>query len=215
MTSNEPVGPQRPSLQRSQQNRILGGVCAAIADHLGIDPVLVRIIAVLLGIISGGAAVIAYLVAWVLIPSAGDAPAPRPARPAASAGQDGAREAWKAVGEELRGLAAGLRTSGPATSAGPAGAAPDTSTGQGARRPVEAGDAAMTAFGDRLRDPEVQAGARRAADGLSAAVSASFDELGRRTRRTEQPPTQGAPGSDEQPPDPGAPRSGEQTDGKG
>jgi|GEM_PF-2781326 len=44
-------------------------------------------------------------------------------------------------------------------------------------------DRAMTALGDRLRDPEVQDGARRAAAGLSTAVGATVDELGRRGRR--------------------------------
>jgi phage shock protein PspC (stress-responsive transcriptional regulator) len=58
----------------------------------------------------------------------------------------------------------------------------------GARRGFlgEADDAA-TALGERLRTPEVQAGARRAATSVSQALSASADELGRRIRR-EPPP---------------------------
>ncbi len=188
MTANEPAGgSRRPRLQRSRRNRIIGGVCAGIAEHLNVDPLLVRIIAVLLGVVSGGAAVLAYLVGWVVIPQADDEPAPttRVQPPPAATGENGVREAWRAVGNELRTLADGLRTGGPAS------AEAEASQEHAARKPVEAVDAAMTALGERLRDPDVQAGARRAAAGFSAAVTASFDELGRRTRRAEQTPPSG------------------------
>jgi hypothetical protein len=48
---------------------------------------------------------------------------------------------------------------------------------------VSAADDAATALGDRLRAPEVQAGARRAAASVSNAVVKSVDEVGRRIRR--------------------------------
>ena len=51
------------------------------------------------------------------------------------------------------------------------------------RSPLEAADDAATALGDRLRAPEVQAGARKAATSVSQALAASVDELGRRVRR--------------------------------
>lgn len=54
-------------LYRSRRDRILGGVCAGIAEYLGVDPALVRIIAILL-IIAGGGAIFAYILAWLLIP---------------------------------------------------------------------------------------------------------------------------------------------------
>jgi phage shock protein PspC (stress-responsive transcriptional regulator) len=51
------------------------------------------------------------------------------------------------------------------------------------RSPLTAADDAATALGERLRAPEVQAGARRAAASVSQALTASVDELGRRIRR--------------------------------
>ena len=53
---------------------MLGGVCASLAEHFGIDVLLVRVLAVVLAV-SGGAGVAAYLAFWLLTPSS-DAPAP-------------------------------------------------------------------------------------------------------------------------------------------
>jgi len=63
----------------------------------------------------------------------------------------------------------------------PTGAAPGAVPSQ--RSPLEAADDAATALGERLRTPEVQAGARKAATSVSQALAASVDELGRRVRR--------------------------------
>ncbi len=54
-------------LYRSRKDRLLGGVCGGIAEYFGVDPALVRIIAVLL-IVAGGGAILAYVLAWFLIP---------------------------------------------------------------------------------------------------------------------------------------------------
>lgn len=54
-------------LYRSRRERILGGVCGGIAEYFGLDPSLVRIVAVLL-ILVGGGAILAYIIAWILIP---------------------------------------------------------------------------------------------------------------------------------------------------
>jgi len=53
---------------------MLAGVCAGIAERWGLDLTLVRIIAVVLGLMSG-VGVVAYVAAWLLTPSA-DGPAP-------------------------------------------------------------------------------------------------------------------------------------------
>jgi phage shock protein PspC (stress-responsive transcriptional regulator) len=62
---------------------MIGGVCAGIADHLGIDPVIVRVTTVALAF-AGGAGAVAYVAAWVLMPSEGGpaATGPATARPA-------------------------------------------------------------------------------------------------------------------------------------
>jgi len=55
-------------LYRSETDKILGGVCGGIGEYFDIDPVLVRIIVVLLGLGTGGVAIVAYIVSWIIIP---------------------------------------------------------------------------------------------------------------------------------------------------
>ncbi len=63
---NETV--RRPRLVRSRDERMVAGVCAGLARHLGVDPTLVRLLTVI-GVIFGfGTVAIAYLVAWVVLP---------------------------------------------------------------------------------------------------------------------------------------------------
>lgn len=55
-------------LTRARYGRMIGGVCAGLANHYGWDPVIVRLIAVA-GLIFGcGSFFVAYLVAWVIMP---------------------------------------------------------------------------------------------------------------------------------------------------
>ena len=55
-------------LYRSRKNRIIAGVCAGIGEYLEIDPTVIRLIWVLLTILSMGGGLIAYLLAWIIIP---------------------------------------------------------------------------------------------------------------------------------------------------
>jgi phage shock protein C len=55
-------------LRRPRSGRVIGGVCAALADRFGWNVTIVRLIAVL-SILLPGPQVIAYIVGWVLIPS--------------------------------------------------------------------------------------------------------------------------------------------------
>ena len=69
-----PGYPTRPRrLVRSRDDRWLGGVCGGIAEYAGIDANLVRIIVVLGTIFGFGSLLIAYLVAWALMPEEEDA----------------------------------------------------------------------------------------------------------------------------------------------
>ena len=192
MTDDTPTAsPRRARLQRRRDDRVLGGVCAAIARSVGVDPLFVRIGAIVFVFISAGTAVLAYLLAWMLIPreNAGSGPSPERAStapgvetPAASAvgtrtagdppGGAGARDAWNTAAGELRALAAELK---PAPSPMPDPAAEK-------RSPVDAVDAALTGVGERLRDPSVQASARRTATHVAAAVSASAHAVSHRSR---------------------------------
>lgn len=54
-------------LYRSKGDRKIGGVCGGIAEYFGIDSTLIRLIAVILIFVSG-AGLIAYIVAWAIIP---------------------------------------------------------------------------------------------------------------------------------------------------
>ncbi len=55
-------------LRRPRSGRIIGGVCAALAHRFGWDVTVVRLIFVL-SILLPGPQVIAYLIAWVVIPA--------------------------------------------------------------------------------------------------------------------------------------------------
>lgn len=54
-------------LYRVKNRRVFGGVAAGLGDYLDIDPVLVRIIFVILAIING-MGIILYIVLWIVIP---------------------------------------------------------------------------------------------------------------------------------------------------
>lgn len=54
-------------LYRSEKDRMIGGVCGGIAKYFDLDPVLIRVIAVVLLFISG-AGLLAYLILWIIIP---------------------------------------------------------------------------------------------------------------------------------------------------
>jgi phage shock protein PspC (stress-responsive transcriptional regulator) len=55
-------------LRRPLNGRVIGGVCAALAHRFGWDVTIVRILAVL-SILLPGPQVIAYLIAWLVIPA--------------------------------------------------------------------------------------------------------------------------------------------------
>ena len=55
-------------LYRDENDKILGGVCAGLANYFGIDVVIVRIIFVVLAI-SFGFGLIPYIILWVAVPS--------------------------------------------------------------------------------------------------------------------------------------------------
>jgi len=55
-------------LRRSANQRMLSGVSGGIADYLNVDVTLVRLGWVGLTLITGGAALIGYAVAWIVIP---------------------------------------------------------------------------------------------------------------------------------------------------
>ena len=63
-------------LERSHTNRVIGGVCGGIAEYLGVDSTIVRLIWIVAAILPPFPAIIAYFVAWLIVPLA---PLPVPA----------------------------------------------------------------------------------------------------------------------------------------
>jgi len=55
-------------LYRSKKDRILGGVCGGMAEHVETDPTLIRLLWALIALFSMGFGLIAYLLAWIIIP---------------------------------------------------------------------------------------------------------------------------------------------------
>ncbi len=56
-------------LTLSQTDKKIGGVCGGLANYLGVDATVLRIIWALC-IFLGGCSLIAYLACWLLIPKA-------------------------------------------------------------------------------------------------------------------------------------------------
>ncbi|HJQ39602.1 MAG TPA: PspC domain-containing protein [Thermoanaerobaculia bacterium] len=58
-------------LYRSSRTKILGGVCGGIAEWLGWDPTMVRVLYVLASVLSAGfPGTIVYIVLWIVVPKA-------------------------------------------------------------------------------------------------------------------------------------------------
>ncbi len=57
-------------LRRSATSRIIGGVCGGLAEYLGLDPTVVRIVWIALTVLSMGfGGIILYLLAWIIMPA--------------------------------------------------------------------------------------------------------------------------------------------------
>jgi phage shock protein PspC (stress-responsive transcriptional regulator) len=67
-TAPTPEPPASRRLTRSSEDRVIAGVAGGLGRYLGVDPVVIRIALVVL-IFFGGAGVIAYGAAWLLVPS--------------------------------------------------------------------------------------------------------------------------------------------------
>jgi phage shock protein C len=59
------AGPKR--LFRSRDDSVIAGVCGGLGKYLGVDPVLIRIAAVVL-VFAGGAGILLYGIGWIAIP---------------------------------------------------------------------------------------------------------------------------------------------------
>ena len=61
------------ALARSRRNRMIAGVCGGLAQSLGWDPTLVRVLYVFVSVISVAfPGILVYLVLWVVMPQSPD-----------------------------------------------------------------------------------------------------------------------------------------------
>jgi phage shock protein C len=73
--NSSPTGSPQPPyrlLRRSRSDRMVAGVCAGLAHYLRVDPTLVRVGFAVLAIITWGVALLAYLIAWIVMPEAAE-----------------------------------------------------------------------------------------------------------------------------------------------
>ena len=58
-------------LARSRRQRMIGGICGGIAEWLGWDPTLVRILYVVVSVCSAAfPGILVYVVLWIVMPQA-------------------------------------------------------------------------------------------------------------------------------------------------
>ncbi len=56
-------------LTRNPDDKWLGGVCGGLADYTGVDANLVRLVVAVCTLLGAGSLIVAYVVAWVLMPA--------------------------------------------------------------------------------------------------------------------------------------------------
>jgi phage shock protein C len=56
-------------LYRSNNEKMLAGVCGGLGDFMGLDPTLVRLVFVLMALL-GGHGILVYLILWIIVPQA-------------------------------------------------------------------------------------------------------------------------------------------------
>ncbi|WP_297097512.1 PspC domain-containing protein [uncultured Draconibacterium sp.] len=69
----EPLAGQKTrkrKLYRDPEQTVLGGVCGGLAVYFNMDPVVIRLIVVLLALITSGAGMLVYLILWIIVPKA-------------------------------------------------------------------------------------------------------------------------------------------------
>jgi phage shock protein PspC (stress-responsive transcriptional regulator) len=63
-------------LTRSETDKVIAGVCGGMAEYFDVDPTIVRVLAVILGLM--GAGILAYIVLWIAVPKASSVPSQPP-----------------------------------------------------------------------------------------------------------------------------------------
>jgi phage shock protein C len=90
-------------LMRSRTDQMIGGVCGGLANYLGVDTTLVRLVFVLL-VLGNGAGVLIYLLLWMVIPRE-DRLAGARTEETISANASEIADRARSLGDEVRGMA--------------------------------------------------------------------------------------------------------------
>ncbi|KAF0237557.1 MAG: phage shock protein [Prolixibacteraceae bacterium] len=61
---------RRRRLYRDPDHRVIGGVCGGLGAYFNMDPVILRIIFIALLFLTGGTALLAYIILWIAVPKA-------------------------------------------------------------------------------------------------------------------------------------------------
>lgn len=69
MSTQSPVPTPPKRLVRTRDDQMIAGVCGGVARYFGVDPTLVRVVAVVALVFGFPAALIAYLLAWAIMPT--------------------------------------------------------------------------------------------------------------------------------------------------
>ncbi|MGM0574744.1 MAG: PspC domain-containing protein [Myxococcota bacterium] len=90
-------------LERPREGRLVGGVCAGLAERLAVDPTLLRLAFILL-FLAKGVGLVVYAALWLLMPTEGEAASPamrarvRGVRVDVSRFAERGRVAWRRAG---------------------------------------------------------------------------------------------------------------------
>jgi phage shock protein C len=69
-TPQSPAPRPMKRLVRTRDDQMVAGICGGVARYLGVDPTLVRVVAVIALVFAFPATIIGYLLAWAIVPSA-------------------------------------------------------------------------------------------------------------------------------------------------
>jgi phage shock protein C len=99
-------------LFRSTEDRMLAGVAAGVADALDADPSIVRVTWAVLVVLTGGLALLVYIVMAIVVPEGHPLAASDAGTTAATEAQPGAPSAWTAEREARRAARRARRAEG-------------------------------------------------------------------------------------------------------
>lgn len=151
-------------LTRDKEHAMLGGVCAGIANRVNLDPTIVRVAAIALGLLTAVVPlVVIYVALWLIMPAA-EAPPHRPTR--------------DELTSELRDAADRVQEAAKIVTAAARQAADEISQVQGRRRTeTETATSATDAVAPEAQTPEAPTAEAGTAEGAAPEQAASPSTL--------------------------------------